>query len=621
MILSKKNIQNLSYKKTLKQNSNKIKILIIGGGPTGLFTAIDLRQKFKEIGINPIINIIDFRLNKRTRNKQVVVIKKKYNIINKLHKYKKLLEYLNKYKECTLENEKQIKDKRFRDGPYLCSSKPYDNDDGITILLSNIEKMFMEYIKKFNICNLVEIERGDKYTKEYIEKYRPDIIIGASGGLGYVKRNLLKAKKRLLKDTKRNKDVEHLVYNKNAGMNEDSYMLLYRFPLKVKEGFKLSDEIAFAWRKNKYSNLIDSIYISSQEDTKNKDKKMIKQIYFHIKKELFRDLTDCRFWRPCNINDVLNNRLEISYCANINSKETYNRFNTIFPNLEFKGERLLSQNTLKKNREIYSEYDTTIKEGLSFFIQLVSYEETIDPALLYKKDTLINLEFINWDKDNVPLRLSKKYSGKVIFSQFLGLRKQGNWNTGVWQIQIDNIEAMEYISNLYNKEFNKTTDRILIDTIPYLTKQIENVEMKKKTDKIYNSIVEFCGFNQNIIAPTYREFKEKSEMIRIWTAVRWVDSFIEIIELNNKKTLVIPLGDEAIQVNPLTGSGVSVGFKNSINMTENLIDKNWKNNEFKKIISSKNFNKNMKKYVKEMGKLRDISIERGDWAINNFKRL
>ena len=27
-------------------------------------------------------------------------------------------------------------------------------------------------------------------------------------------------------------------------------------------------------------------------------------------------------------------------------------------------------------------------------------------------------------------------------------------------------------------------------------------------------------------------------MIRIWTAVRWVDSFIEIIELNNKKTIV-----------------------------------------------------------------------------------
>ena len=180
---------------------------------------------------------------------------------------------------------------------------------------------------------------------------------------------------------------------------------------------------------------------------------------------------------------------------------------------------------------------------------------------------------------------------------------------------------MEYISNLYNKEYKKTTDRILIDTIPYLTKKIENIEMKKKTDKIYNSIVEFCGFNQNIITPTYTEFKEKSEMIRIWTAVRWVDSFIEIIELNNKKTLVIPLGDEAIQVNPLTGSGVSVGFKNSINMTENLIDKNWKNNEFKKIISSINFKENMKKYVKEMGKLRDISIERGDWAINNFKRL
>lgn len=619
MLLTKKIKRKINKKTIIKQS--KIKILIIGGGPTGLFTAIDLRHKFKEIGINPIIHIIDFRLNKRTRNKQVVVIKKKYNIINKLHKYEKLLEYLNKYKECTLDNSKQIEDKRFRDGPYLCSSKNYDNDDGITILLSNIEKMFMEYIKKFNICKLVEVNRGDKYTLEYITNYKPDIIIGASGGLGYVKRNLLRLKKKLLKDTKRNKDVPQLVYNKNAGMNEDSYMLLYRFPLKTKEGFNLDDEIAFAWRKNKNSNLIDSIYISSQEDTESKERKMIKQIYFHIKKDLFRELTDCRFWRPCNIKDVLNSRLEISYCDNIENEEGYNRLMNIFPNLKLKGKRLLSENTLKKNIEIYENYNTSIKEGLSFFIQLVSYEETIDPELLYKKGTLINLEFINWDRDNIPLRLSKKYSGKILYSKFLGLRKEGTWNIGIWQIQIDNIKAMEYVKSLYNKNFKRTTDRILIDTIPYLTKELENSDMRKKTDKIYDSIIEFCEFNKNIIKPTYEEFKEKSEMIRIWTAVRWVNSFIEEREINNKKTLIIPLGDEAIQVNPLTGSGVSVGFKNSINMTDILIDKNWKNKNFKDILSSIKFQENKKEYVKEMGKLRDISIERGDWAISNFKRL
>lgn len=593
----------------------QIKILIIGGGPTGLFTSIALRHKFKEIGINPEIHVLDHRLYNRSRTKQVVVLKRKYNIINKLYRYEKLIDYFNKYKECTLTSNKIIKKEGYLDGPYLCLEEDYDDDEGITILLSNVELLLMEYIEDYKICTLTEIKRGNVYVEKYISDFKPNIIIGSTGGSAYLRTNLLKKHKRVPDNTNKDLLPRHLVLEKEAGLKDDSYMLLYRFPLKIRPGYNIKDEVSFAWKQYKHTDLVESIYLTSQNKG---DNYYDKQIYFSISKYFFRELQDCKFWRPCNGIDVINERLEIAYCADVNNTMEYEKLLKQFPNLVTKGERILSDDSMRLDKLVKTNFSSNIQPGLSFFIILVG-NGSLDISTQYKIGEDINVKFIKWDKSNVATRLDEKYSGKITLSQFIGTTVMGGWNTGIWQVKIDNPKAMQYVKTLFSNYTSRTNDRMNIDTTSYLYKQNSNKLVKQRL--IYESLIDFCSLNDKIIAPTFDEFLIKSEYIRIWTTVRWTDSFFEMSQINDVSTILIPLGDEAISVNPLTGSGISTGFKSAMNITDYLIDDTWKNKEFYHIIATSKFKNNIKKYNKSMRKLRDNRREAGKWTIRNFKRI
>ena len=601
--------------KTNNSPDNQIKILIIGGGPTGLFTSIALRDKFTKIGIYPEIHLVDHRLTNRSRTKQVVVLKKKYNIINKLYQYGNLIDYINKYKECTLSTNDVIENKEFLDGPYLCSKEKYEDDEGITILLSNVELLLMEYIKDFKICTLTEIKRGNHYVEKYISDFKPNIIIGSTGGSTYLRTNLLKKHKRVPDNTNKDLLPRHLVLEKEAGLKDDSYMLLYRFPLKIRPGYNIKDEVSFAWKQYKNTDKVESIYLTSQ----NKGNDYYdKQIYFSISKYFFRELQDCKFWRPCNGTDIINERLEIAYCADVNNTTEYEKLLKQFPNLVTKGERILSDDSTRLDKIVKTKFSSNIQPGLSFFIILVG-NGSLDITTQYKIGEDITVKFIKWDKSNVATRLQEKFSGKITLSQFIGTTVTGGWNTGIWQVKIDNHQAMEHVKNNFSTYTSRTNDRMVIDTTSYLYKK-KSTKLERQ-HYIYQSLVDFCKLNKNIIVPDFNEFLEKSDYIRIWTTVRWTDSFFEINQVNDIATVLIPLGDEAISVNPLTGSGISTGFKSAMNIASHLIDDTWRNKGFYEIIATSNFKKNVKKYTSSMIKLRENRRDAGQWTVKNFKRI
>ena len=82
------------YNRHVKHGGNIINnsIVIIGSGPTGLFTAIFIRHFLSnKISEFPNILIYGERLNKVGRLRQVIILKKEYGMIQKLFEIDELI--------------------------------------------------------------------------------------------------------------------------------------------------------------------------------------------------------------------------------------------------------------------------------------------------------------------------------------------------------------------------------------------------------------------------------------------------------------------------------------------------------------------------------------------------
>jgi|SaaInlStandDraft_1057018.scaffolds.fasta_scaffold15646_2 hypothetical protein len=162
-----------------------MKIVIVGGGPVGLTTAIKLTYGRREnLNNNYEIEIYEKR-KKYTRNQVIVFGGSKGNL---LFNYPfEIVKEIRKNIKCYIENPSD-------NLQGFCFAKKIKNLSS-TIEIKKLENILKKFIKK-NIKNIKIINK--EFTNSDVKKY--DIIIGADGAKSFVRDKVMKVKNHEIKD-------------------------------------------------------------------------------------------------------------------------------------------------------------------------------------------------------------------------------------------------------------------------------------------------------------------------------------------------------------------------------------------------------------------------------------
>jgi hypothetical protein len=573
------------------------KFIIVGGGPTGLITAILLNNFLQEFlnGLN--IEIYDNRFDTIGRLRQVIILKKEYGMVQKLFEVPELIEHMSQYMECVLKNP-QNKQSNFTVGPYSCTKK-LDNfltDDtltGITITIYNLERCLIEFIKK-------KYEITTKLFKQQFnitDFNKDDIIIGCSGANGTIRKYYTQIEELnpevnteyIMNYDKNNKLLEHSY----AGTEEDSYMLILRLPIYKNES--IEQDIAFAhYGEDKQPENImitnyiypepqsDEKYKTYREKTEYKDKTIYyRQMYYAIDKNTFVNMSDCGFWNYCSLKDVLFNRVTISKILPVNSE-----INSILPPNTVIGEKVVN---IPDFGEIH--ISNIINTTLSFLIHQVE---------IYTAKNLMNIF-----KKGSKFRIKKSIINRPYIDE---LKNGDDIYITISEFNIIGFYEGQYLELYYQLIPKETIDIILNENeVMYLYNDKPNENKTKIIKKIKDDIQRF---NPNIVI-TDDDIENNSELVRIYTSVRYSSQIHQ--KVNGINTLI--LGDEAILVNPMTGRGVS----NSLLLSYNFVKTISKYKSLKEIII--NFEDLMNEF-KNTYFIPQVSsvLHQGEMVRNNFKR-
>lgn len=587
--ISKTKINRKKYTKNIYYGGNNMNsIIIVGSGPTGLFTAIFVHYMLlNTIANKPSIIIYGDRLNDVGRLRQVIILKKEYGMVQKLFEIPGLVEFMADYIECVLYQETENPD--YVVGPLLCNDKElflnkeqFLNNQkikGVTITIYNIEKCLIEFIKRF--CPSVEFV-NEKFIINNFNNNK-SIIFGCSGALGEIRHKYTHFPniKSLIPEYRCFASFNSMIFDKSsklyenyyAGSKKDSLMLILRYPI-VKQQPKLSD-IAFAHplNKNKHENKTDNIMISNYV-TKNKNDKtyltereknelnnddtiFYRQIYYLITIQTFKQLSDCGFWNSCSLNDYFSNRTTI---------------NKIIPND-------------LQNFYLPSDVETTNININKIILDphLPNIDFVLKPLIKTNKKTFLFRQVEVFTTKNLIDIFSKGM--KVLL-------KKGKINRpyidvqdeSVIEITVDAYNIVGYVKRTFNELYFQLVPKedidieLGIDEVLYLYKPYTNdseQQLQKRQliiNKMREDIEKFDG-----IKIDNNDFLKNTELIRIWTTVRFASKMYQ--DLNGNKTAI--LGDEGLLVNPMTGRGVSGSILSSYNFINYLSNIKYYNNSQK----------------------------------------
>jgi hypothetical protein len=562
-------------------------IIIIGAGPTGLFTAIFicnfLMPKFSNLA--PSIIIYGNRFEQIGRLRQVIILKKEYKMVQKIFEIPGLVQFMSDYIECVLYADTE-KHTNYNVGPLLCSNKELfmDRDNflnnplivGITITIYNLEICLQNFIK-LNYNTVVFI--NETINIDTIDSNNV-IILGCTGAVGTIRRQYTQStniktiinKHQCLLPCKNAwyNTVSKFYENEHGGTDNDSYMLILRYPI-INDKRQLND-IAFGHPTDvsvHKSAITDNIMISSYVNQTN-NKKFIsddeittldknktifyRQLYYYITKNTFKKLSDCGFWNSCSLNDYYSSRTEITNIIEANNLNIDEIIQSI-PNYEYSMDSYKNINILSEDITFKIEPVKKINKQ-SFFIKQIELTTSNNLLEIFKKDTKCVL--IKGIK-NRPKNIINDESAIEITIEEIRIVGYNfdNFDNIYYQIIIKenfNIKLTES-ENIYIYKVDLSED--------HLRKQ------KEITHKIKSDILKF----DNKIEIDDNDLLKNTELIRIWTNVRFSSKIYQ--ELNGKKTVI--LGDESILVNPMTGRGVSNSLLLSYNFI-NLLSINTYNN-------------------------------------------
>ena len=581
----------LKYKKKyieLKNNmhgGNKPQsIIIVGTGPTGLFTAIFVQVfLLNVINIKPNIIIYGNRTEDVGRLRQVIILKKEYNMIDKLFEIDGLVEFMSNYIECVLYDDTPD-DKPNTDyavGPLLCNNTDLFKDKatffsnknikGITITIYNLELCLINFIKEKykNIEFVYETFNIDNFNIKDV------IILGCTGGKGDIRikyKNFLsidnlKKQYSCLNSYKLNFDEKTKLYeNYYAGTEKDAYMLILRYPVLNK---KKHNDISFAHPLlSSSSDKIDNImitnyinkyngakYITDRELSIMKDDNTLfyRQLYYLIDLNTFKELSDCGFWNFCSLEDFFSNRISVEQIIPSKNEKIFNLPIHIEHTLD---KKIIKTLTSGDNKKVIEINPITHITKLSFLLRQVEIFSTKDLLEILKpgqkfiiKKGKIERPYIDIDELNdITFTVQSihiiGYSNRVFDELYFQL------------IPVENIDIKiepNEILYIYKTEFK-----------PEQLKKHKHIIDKIKTD-----ILRF----DNTIKINDIDLLKYSELVRIWTSVRFSNKIYE--NINGIKTAIV--GDETILVNPMTGRGVSNSILSSYYLIQELCTDKYNN--------------------------------------------
>jgi hypothetical protein len=563
----KKHRKNKSIKKYYGGVKDNNSIIIVGAGPSGLFTAIFiynfLIHRFDKLA--PSIKIYGNRFESIGRLRQVVILKKEYKMVQKLFEIPGLVEFISDYIECVLYADTQ-QHSDYNVGPLLCSNKELFTDPnnflnnpliaGITITIYNLELCLQNFIQ-LNYKQIVfinEIFQIDTIDSDNV------IILGCSGSNGIIRtkytgfpniKTIIPKHRCLLPyNNVWYNNITKLYENEHSGTDGDSYMLILRYPITNNKS-QLHD-IAFGHTTevsvNKTS-ATDNIMISSYVNKTNNKKFILgdeietlderetifyRQLYYYITKNTFKKLSDCGFWNSCSLKEYYLNRTEII--------------------------SIIEANNLNIDRIIHSvpnyEYSMTSDKVINIPLESVTF--TIKPVKSVNKKSLF-IRQIELTTSNNLLEIFKKETKCVLIKGIQKRPKNIIIDETAIEITIEEIRIVGYnfqnFNNIYYQIIIK--ENIDIQLAEHEIMYIYNIDLSEKqvrkqnkiTSKIKRDILKF----DNTIEIDDNDLLKNTELIRIWTNVRFSSKIYQ--ELNGKKTII--LGDESILINPMTGRGVS----------------------------------------------------------------
>ena len=571
-------------------------IIILGGGPSGLFTAIFANKKFKNINIE----IIESRniTNEIGRLRQIIILKKEYKIFKHLYKLDNFINLFYNFIECILYKSKKDTAK-FNVGPLKCIHKKniilnYDkfiNDPniiGVTITITNIQLCLIEYIKrykniKFNENKHIDIKNyvKDNYKKEEV------IVIGCTGAIGAIRTlftspNINDFLKKYPKFNNLNYELKEELRNyyikNNAGLEDDNYMLIVRYPYITDKKKDDINNIGFGWIKDKndVNNKSSSIFLTNYLVKETKKYKFVnrlykdlieennifyRQLYYFIDLETFSKLGDCNFWTSCSIKDYENNRY--SSIEFIKKKEK--NVKTILKNIMKK----LKYDKDNKNKNIIVDFNSTFYKNnmklgkiltninFSYLIfRIIDFITSRNILLDFKLNDKVLLILYNYNERPYVKKYNKVFECTIKEISIIGKRVRTSNGTFFTEILIQyGLEINNNDTNIINKLCEKG--------------YIVTMNLKKNIiqENLRNVIMDDLKlFNKNI---NINDILNKTELIRIWTAPRITRKVYQKIA----GYLYCLSGDELLLVDPMIGRGVS----NSIIFSNKLIQNLSKN--------------------------------------------
>lgn len=571
-------------------------IIILGGGPSGLFTSIFANKKFKNMNIE----IIETRniTNDTGRLRQVVILKKEYKIFKYLYQLENFIDLFYDYIECVLYKSNKNNDK-FNGGPLECihnkkilvDYNKFINDQniiGVTITITNIQLCLIEYIKRYK--NIKYTENKSINIKKYVkDNYNENevIVIGCTGAIGSVRtlltpQNLNDFLKKYPNFNNLNYSIREEVRNffikVNSGREDDNYMLIVRYPYITDKKTDDINNIGFGWIKNKndVNNKSSSIFLTNYLVKENKKYKYIdklykdlieekniyyRQLYYFIDAETFNQLGDCNFWTACSIKDYENNRYSSIMFIKKNEKDTekivtnilkkfnYNIKNKKDVNLDYKN---FSSVFYKKNIKLGKILNNKNLSYLIFrIVDFVTSRNIISEFKLNDKVILMLYDFSERPyikKHDTEFECTVK-DISVIGNIISDLKSDNFFNEILIQYGLEiNNNDINIINELFEKGYTITM----------------NLKKNVIQENLRNVIIDDLKlFNKNI---NTNDILNKTELIRIWTAPRITRKVYEKID----NYLYCLSGDELLLVDPMTGRGVSNSIIFSTKLIKNL---------------------------------------------------
>ena len=626
----------------------------------------------------PKVVIFGDRLNDVGRLRQVIILKKEYGMVQELFNMTELFTHMANYIECILyKDPNTTTSSKYSVGPLLCGDTthvlekykrgPYDfNTDpdilGLTITIYNLEECLKKYIIDNYCYTGSNPERTtyfiyDRFEKNDVKDLNNIILMGCSGGSGVIRRmyehptieknsNKIQVKKLnelsqlgLTNETNNCKaisndfiydDKTHLFKAPYVGSEEDSYMLILRFPITKEQSQSQNTDIAFGhpYIGSNTSGNTDNIMISNYVSKNNKRSKFLtnreeeklseqdtifyRQIYYFIDKSSFSQLSDCGFWNFCSLNDYFSNRTEVFKIFPTNTSFDDVSSYLIDKKVGIRLEKIYQSNSSTSSTNVVTSpmhiWDN-FNKNCETIININGTENTliIPTSIIGVCDISKNIqEFITTDKPTFLIRQTAIETTKDL-NQLLGKRislkkikmdrPYLNISDSDISFEIQEIITIGYKSNPFAELWFQIIPKTSFD-IPNLdenetfylyinnieenteahtgahteTHRVVNTKANTVLQKIKNDIIKFNPSIENI---NDNELLNNTELVRIWITVRFATTIYQDIILkksNNTNNTIksIILGNEAILVNPMTGRGVSNAIKSSYNFINQL---------------------------------------------------